>query len=71
MGHYLVIDHGGGITTLYAHLDTVLVHVGDIVRRGETIGKSGKTGRAVFNSVYYEVRIKGKPINPEMYIIDE
>ncbi len=69
MGNYVIIDHTNYLSTVYAHLDTVFVKNRDMIKRGEIIGKVGKTGRSVFYSLYYEVRLKGKPVNPEMYII--
>ncbi|MDR0804658.1 MAG: peptidoglycan DD-metalloendopeptidase family protein [Oscillospiraceae bacterium] len=68
-GNYVVIDHGGGISTLYAHTQTgkVTVKVGDHVSKGQKIAQVGKTGHATGNHLHFEVRISGKPVNPFNY----
>ena len=67
-GYYLIVDHGNGITTLYAHMSKRLVEVGDEVQRGDVIGRVGNTGRSTGNHVHYEVRINGKTVNPKQYL---
>jgi hypothetical protein len=61
-GNYLEIDHGGGYSTLYAHLDTKAVHLGDVVREGEVIGTLGKTdgnSPGISAHLHFEYRNRG------------
>ena len=63
-GKYVLLDHGNGYETLYAHLSDIEVKKGKRVKRGQLIGKSGKSGRATGPHVQYEVRLDGKPVDP-------
>jgi murein DD-endopeptidase MepM/ murein hydrolase activator NlpD len=63
-GRVVEIDHGLGIMTVYAHLDSVLVKVGDLVDYRQAIGKLGNSGRSSGAHVHYEVRFEGKPLDP-------
>ncbi len=63
-GYYILIDHGGGKCTLYAHMSSLLVSQGATVKRGQTIGKVGATGNAYGYHLHFEVRIDGKVTNP-------
>ncbi|HEU4400934.1 MAG TPA: peptidoglycan DD-metalloendopeptidase family protein [Candidatus Polarisedimenticolia bacterium] len=63
-GRLVVIDHGGGVTTLYAHASRLLVHVGDQVARGEPIAEVGRSGNARGTHLHFEVRRAGRPIDP-------
>ncbi len=67
-GRAVVIDHGGGIQTLYGHLSRFSVIAGQPIRRGEVIGYSGATGRASGPHLHYEVRVGGTPVNPYHYL---
>ena len=67
-GHKVVIDHGNGIETLYAHLSKRLVSVGDQVERSDTIGRVGSTGRSTGPHLHYEVHKNGSPVNPRSYM---
>lgn len=66
-GHYVRIDHGNGVYTLYAHCSTLVANVGDKVSKGQLIAKSGNTGRSTGPHVHFEVRIDGKAVNPRNY----
>lgn len=63
-GNLIIVDHGGGVTTYYAHLSSFEVEVGDKVQRGVIIGYAGSTGRATSPHLHYEVRLGGDPVNP-------
>lgn len=67
-GTYLIIDHGGGITTLYAHLSNITVQKGDIVVMGQQIGNVGNTGWSTGAHLHFEVRKNGTAVNPMSYI---
>jgi murein DD-endopeptidase MepM/ murein hydrolase activator NlpD len=67
-GNYVVIDHGGGVSTLYAHCKTVSVSVGDSVVAGQTIAACGSTGTSTGPHVHFEVRVNGSKVNPADYI---
>ncbi len=63
-GLLLIIDHGGGYMTLYAHADALLKVVGDWVESGETVARAGYSGGQSSSGLYFEVRHKGKPRDP-------
>ena len=67
-GNMVVIDHGGGISTLYAHGSEILVTVGQTVKRNESILKVGSTGYSTGPHAHFEVRINGVVTNPIEYI---
>lgn len=67
-GNLVVIDHGNGYRTLYAHLSERSVAKGDIVRRGDEIGKVGTTGRTTGPHLHYEVHVNGLPVNPIRFL---
>lgn len=68
-GKSVLIDHGHGIVTSYAHLSKTLTKRGDKVKRGDTVGLVGNTGRSTGPHVHYEVRLNGIPVNPQKYVI--
>ena len=63
-GNAVYIDHGGGLVSMYFHLDTTTVHEGDQVKRGERIGKVGATGRATGPHLHVGLRWQNKRIDP-------
>ncbi|MEM6433580.1 MAG: M23 family metallopeptidase [Cyanobacteria bacterium P01_D01_bin.115] len=67
-GNHIVIDHGYGYKTLYAHLSKLDVKVGDRVNRGDLIGALGNTGRSSGPHLHYEVHHNGQPVNPRYYL---
>ena len=67
-GLHIVIDHGGGLKTLYGHESKLFVRAGDSVKRGQTIGMIGCTGWCTGTHVHFEVIINGKKVNPLSYL---
>lgn len=67
-GNMVEVDHGAGLRTRYAHLNSYAVEVGDVVTRGQEIGQVGQTGRATGPHVHYEVIQNGRHLNPAEYV---
>lgn len=70
-GKVIILNHGGGVTTVYCHLSQFNVKVGQKVKRWDVIGFVGQTGKAIGPHVHYEVRKNGRAVNPWNYILDE
>lgn len=68
-GNTVVINHGGGITSLYGHNSQILVSEGQKVKKGQMISKSGNTGFSTGPHLHFEVRQNGTPIDPSPYLI--
>ena len=67
-GRLVIVDHGSGVHTYYAHLSKILVHDGQEVRRGDMLGLVGSSGRTTAPHLHYEVRVGGTPMNPSRYL---
>jgi murein DD-endopeptidase MepM/ murein hydrolase activator NlpD len=67
-GNYVVLGHANGVTTLYGHLNQILVRPGDQVRQGDAIGLEGSTGYSTGPHVHFEVRLNGVPVDPLNYL---
>jgi murein DD-endopeptidase MepM/ murein hydrolase activator NlpD len=67
-GTYVIIDHGGGIQTLYGHCSRLTVSVGDVVATGQKIAEVGSTGWATGPHIHFEVRVNGSAKNPISYL---
>ena len=67
-GNYILIDHGGGMSTGYGHLSRIFVSTGQQVQRGQAIGAVGSTGASTGPHLHFEVRISGKPVDPMAYL---
>ena len=67
-GNYVVIAHSGGLDTLYGHLATTLVKVGQQVSQGQPVGLEGSTGNSTGAHVHFELRINQKPVDPTPYL---
>lgn len=67
-GKLIIVDHGNGLETYYAHLSQFLTVPGQEVRMGQVIGLSGATGRVTSPHLHYEVRVGGTPVNPYHYL---
>lgn len=66
----MLVDHGYGLQTLYAHMSEIDVHVGQKVERGSPLGKVGATGTATAPHLHYEVHKNGEPIDPIDFVLD-
>lgn len=67
-GRMVIVDHGGGMTTRYAHLSKSEVVPGQEIRRGEIVAYSGASGRVTSPHLHFEVRLGGSPVNPYPYL---
>ncbi|PIE68106.1 MAG: metalloendopeptidase [Deltaproteobacteria bacterium] len=70
LGNILVIDHGHGLVTRYAHLNKALKKRGERVKRGDIVAEMGNSGRSTGPHLHYEVHLNGVPVNPARYILD-
>lgn len=68
-GKFIMIKHNENTQTLYGHLNEALVSIGDTVKKGDVIAKSGNTGRSTGPHLHFEVRVDNVPVDPEDYLI--
>jgi len=68
LGKFIVVEHGNGIQSYYAHCSTLLVSKGDTVTAGQQIAKVGNTGRSTGPHLHFEIRKNGAAVNPQSYI---
>lgn len=71
LGNHIIIDHGFGYQTVYAHLDRFNVRVGQKVKRGDVIGFVGSTGLSTAPHLHYEVLANGKHVDPALYYFND
>jgi murein DD-endopeptidase MepM/ murein hydrolase activator NlpD len=67
-GWYVMLEHGGGISTVYAHLSKIRVKVGDSLKKGQTVGEVGSTGQSTGAHLHFELRQSNVPIDPRPYL---
>gem|GEM_PF-4751896 len=67
-GYAVIINHGGGISTLYGHCQSLDVGTGQSVEQGELIAECGSTGNSTGPHCHFEVRVNGEPVNPLAYL---
>ena len=70
-GNMVIIDHGGGVQTLYAHGSEILVQIGQEVEAGTPVLKVGSTGYSTGPHAHFEIRINGQPVNPMDYLLNK
>ena len=69
-GNLVVIDHGAGYKTRYAHLDSIAVEPGQLVRPGQPIGTVGSTGWATYDHLHFEVLLQGDAMSPHPFVAE-
>ena len=67
-GNCVIVSHGNGLATLYAHLSQILVKANDKVEVNEVIAKSGNSGRSTGPHLHYEVHKNNQPVNPKLFL---
>ncbi|NCC16472.1 MAG: hypothetical protein EOM28_09005 [Clostridia bacterium] len=67
-GYTIIIDHGGGLSTLYGHNSSLVVSKGQMVTRGQTVAKCGSTGISTGNHCHFSVLVNGSYVNPQSYL---
>lgn len=68
MGNYVIIDHGGGVSTVYMHNSELLVSLGTVVTQGQVIAKGGSTGASTGNHCHFSVKVNGEYVDPMNYV---
>ena len=64
----VIVDHGGGVQTLYAHGSEIVAKLGDLVTQGDVVLKVGSTGYSTGPHAHFEIRINGETVNPLEYV---
>ncbi|MBE1236734.1 M23 family metallopeptidase [Phaeovibrio sulfidiphilus] len=67
-GRVVDVDHGVGLLTRYAHMDAITVQMGQKLEKGDVIGTVGSTGRSTGPHLHYEIRVNGRPRNPQIFM---
>lgn len=68
LGNYVIVDHGEGLTSVYAHLASISVRAGQEVTASTVLGHEGSTGASTGTHLHFEIRQNGQPVNPQQYI---
>lgn len=68
LGNYVTVDHGGGLTSVYAHLYSIAVQVGQTVDKNTALGTEGSTGASTGTHLHFEIRQNGQPVDPRRYV---
>jgi hypothetical protein len=68
LGNHVIVDHGSGVTSVYAHLDSIAVHKGQKVDTNTTLGLEGTTGLSTGPHLHFEIRVHGQATNPRQFI---
>jgi len=69
-GKHIIIDHGNNVTSLYGHLDKILVYKGQVVTTDQVIGLMGTTGWSTGNHLHFQINVYGIPVNPRVFLVD-
>ena len=69
-GNYIETDHGYGYRTIYGHLSNRKVKLGDKIIRGQKIGEVGNTGKSTAPHLHYEIKYRGKNVDPKNFYLD-
>ena len=70
-GNMVIIDHGGGVQTLYAHGSEIITRVGEVISKGTEVLKVGSTGYSTGPHAHFEIRVNGQTVNPQEYLLTD